>query len=138
MFNKSFVDHFLSEIDKLHDLNIHIERSLPMIYKPAPWKNFNFGAYYLKQTKMAKIVPNFWEAYTLLKSNDISEICWVLDILSQTKWRVNKWVLEMIEFVWSIGGNVAGIPKRYNERPITPELLKSADFKDRLKLLKLH
>lgn len=59
VFNKSFVDHFLSEIDKLHDLNIHIERSLPMIYKPAPWKNFNFGAYYLKQTKMAKIVPNF-------------------------------------------------------------------------------
>lgn len=48
VFNKSFIDHFLGEIDKLHDLNIHIERSLPMIYKPAPWKNYNFGAYYLK------------------------------------------------------------------------------------------
>ena len=30
-----------------------------MVYKPAPWKNYNFGAYYLKQTKMAKIIPNF-------------------------------------------------------------------------------
>jgi len=48
VFNKSFIDHFMGEIDKLHDLNIHIERSLPMIYKPAPWKNYNFGAYYLK------------------------------------------------------------------------------------------
>jgi len=48
---------------------------------------------------------------------------------------VNKKVLEMIEFVWSIGGNCAGIPKRYNEKPITPELLKASDFKDRMKLL---
>jgi len=36
----------------------------------------------------------------------------------------------MIEFVWSIGGNCAGIPKRYNERQVTPEMLKAADFKD--------
>jgi hypothetical protein len=50
VFNKNFIDHFIGEIDKVHDLNIHIERSLPMIYKPAPWKNYNFGAYYLKQT----------------------------------------------------------------------------------------
>lgn len=44
----------------------------------------------------------------------------------------------MIEFVWSIGGNCGGIPKRYNEKPITPELLKSVDFKDRMKLIRLH
>ena len=48
VFKKEFVDRFKMEIDKIHDLNIHIERSLPMIYQPAPWKNFNFGAYYLK------------------------------------------------------------------------------------------
>jgi DNA-directed RNA polymerase len=28
-----------------------------MIYKPAPWKNYFFGGYYLKQTKMAKVHP---------------------------------------------------------------------------------
>lgn len=72
----------------------------------------------------------------MLKSTDISSICDVLDILSQTKWRVNRRVLEMIEFVWSIGGNCAGIPKRYNERQITPEMLKAASFKDRMKLLR--
>ena len=70
----------------MYDLNIHIQRSLPMVYKPAPWKNYNFGAYYLKQTKMAKIIPNFKEAQYLLKSTDISSICNVLDVLSSTKW----------------------------------------------------
>ena len=48
VFNKSFVEKFVSELDKVHDLNLQLERSLPMIYKPAPWKNYYFGGYYLK------------------------------------------------------------------------------------------
>ena len=56
-FNKNFVQKFISELDKIHDLNLQLDRSLPMIYKPAPWKNYNFGGYYLKQTKMAKVNP---------------------------------------------------------------------------------
>ena len=56
-FNKGFVEKFMSELDKIHDLNLQIERSVPMIYKPAPWKNYFFGGYYLKQTKLAKVNP---------------------------------------------------------------------------------
>ena len=138
IFNKNFIEHFISEIDKVHDLNIHIERSLPMIYKPAPWKNYTFGAYYLKQTKMAKIISNFREAHHLLNKSDISKICNVLNIISDVKWRVNKDVLEMIEYIWSIGGGLGEIPKRFNERPITAELLRKAKFKDKLKLIKEH
>ena len=136
MFNKSFIDHFVSEIDKVHDLNIHIERALPMIYKPAPWKNYLFGAYYLKQTKMTKIIPNFKEAAHLLSKSDISKVCNVLNIISDIKWRVNKNVLEMIEYIWSIGGGLGEIPKRFNEVPITAELLRKAKIKDKLKLIK--
>jgi DNA-directed RNA polymerase len=36
---------------------LQMDRSVPMIYPPAPWKNFFFGGYYLKQTKMAKVLP---------------------------------------------------------------------------------
>lgn len=56
-FNKGFVEKFMSELDKIHDLNLQIERSVPMIYQPAPWKNYFFGGYYLKQTKLAKVNP---------------------------------------------------------------------------------
>jgi len=55
VFNKNFVEKFISELDKVHDLNLQLERSLPMVYQPAPWKNFNFGGYYLKQTRLAKV-----------------------------------------------------------------------------------
>lgn len=58
-FSKRFVDHFLGELDKLHDLNLQLERSLPMIYKPAPWKSYVFGGYYLKQTKIARLLSQF-------------------------------------------------------------------------------
>ena len=56
-FNKGFVEQFITELDKIHDINLQIERSLPMIYPPAPWKNFYFGGYYLRQTKMARVEP---------------------------------------------------------------------------------
>ena len=87
-----------------------------MVYQPAPWKNFIFGGYYLKQTKMAKVIPNFNEAIRYLQRSDMTNMCQVLDILGQVKWRINKRILEIIEYVWSIGGGLGEIPKRFNER----------------------
>ena len=109
-----------------------------MIYQPAPWKNFQFGGYYLKQTKMAKVIPNFNEALRYLHRADISGMCSVLNTLGQVKWRINKRILEIIEYVWSIGGGLGEIPKRYNERQITPEMIKESKFREKLKLLKEH
>jgi len=65
-FNKAFVEQFVSELDKSHDLNLQLDRSLPMIYPPAPWKNFFFGGFYLRQTRMAKVEPNFATALNYL------------------------------------------------------------------------
>jgi DNA-directed RNA polymerase len=46
----------------------------------------------------------------------MSNMCQVLDILGQVKWRINRRILEIIEYVWSIGGGLGEIPKRFNER----------------------
>ncbi len=50
-------------------------------------------------------------------------MCNVLDILGSVRWRVNSKIFEMMEFVWSIGGGLGKIPKRFNERLITPEMI---------------
>jgi len=138
LFNRGFIDQFISELDKIHDLNLQIDRSLPMVYSPAPWKNFYFGGYYLKQTKMAKVLPNFKEAIRYMGRADISNLCGVLDVLGSVKWGINKAVLDVMEHTWSIGGGMGEIPKRFNERQITPELIKDAPFREKLKLLKEH
>jgi len=137
-FNKSFVETFITELDKIHDLNLQLERSLPMVYPPAPWKNFYFGGYYLKQTKMAKVMPQFREAVKYLTRADMTPMCKVLDVLGGVKWQVNPKVLEMLEYSWSLGGGLGELPKRYNERVVTPELIKEAPFREKLKLLKEH
>lgn len=109
-----------------------------MVYTPAPWKNFYFGGYYLKQTKMAKVLPNFKEAIRYMGRADISNLCGVLDVLGSVKWSLNKVVLDVMEHTWSIGGGMGEIPKRFNERQITPELVRDAPFREKLKLLKEH
>ena len=68
----------------------------------------------------------------------MSKMCQVLDILGQVKWRINRRILEIIEYVWSIGGGLGEIPKRFNERQITPEMIKLANVREKLKLLKEH
>lgn len=88
-FNTGFLQQFVEELDKIHDLNMQLQRSVPMIYRPAPWKNFNFGGYYLKQTKMAKVHPHFRMAARYLQRADLSTLCGVLDYLGSVQWRVN-------------------------------------------------
>ena len=138
MFNKGFVDKFISELDKIHDLNLQLERSLPMIFKPAPWKNYYFGGYYLKQTKMAKVDPMFREAVQYMRKADLSQISRILDLLGSVPWRVNRKVLDVIEYIWSTGGGQAMIPKKHNERMITPDMIRKAAFKEKLTLLREH
>ena len=65
-------------------------------------------------------------------------MCQVLDILGAVKWKLNPKVLDTMEYVWSIGGGLGDIPKRYNERTISPEMIKEAQFREKLKLLKEH
>lgn len=70
----------------------------------------------MKQTKMAKVYANFNEALKFLQKGDLTNMCKVLDILGSVKWRINKKILETIEYVWSIGGGMGEVPKRFNER----------------------
>jgi len=109
-----------------------------MIYPPAPWKNFFFGGFYLRQTKMAKVEPNFKTAVSYLIQTDLQPMCQVLDILGKVRWSLNNRVLETQEYVWSIGGGLGTIPNRYNARQITPEMIRDANFTEKLKLLKEH
>ena len=95
-FSKRFVDHFLGELDKMHDLNLQLERSLPMIYPPASWRSFVFGGYYLKQTKLARLLPNFSSPVKHLACSNLGQIGSTLDNLSMVKWRINRDVVKAI------------------------------------------
>ena len=71
----------------------------------------------------------------MIKS-DLTEVCQVLDALGEIEWRVNKKVLEIVEHVWSIGGGLGEIPKRFVDRVVSPEMIRDASYREKLKLLK--
>ena len=52
-------NELVKEIDRQilrgDDLFNHLRRSLPMIYKPARWVDFEIGGYYLKPTNIMRV-----------------------------------------------------------------------------------
>ena len=87
---------------------------------------------------MAKVEPQFYTALQYLVQADLQPMCKVLDILGKVPWTINNRVLDTMDYVWSIGGGLGAIPQRYNDRTVTPEMIRDAEFRDKLKLLKEH
>ena len=65
----------------------------------------------------------------------MSQVCNVLDILGKVAWRVNPKILDVIEYIWASGGGAADIPERFNKQTVSPDDVRKANIKDKLKLL---
>ena len=39
--------------------SLKVDRMLPMIYKPAPWKDIKTGAYYSLSASLMRVFPGF-------------------------------------------------------------------------------
>ena len=48
----------------------------------------------------------FKEAVEYLSRTDLSQLCQVLDVLGSVKWKINREVLDIMQYVWSIGGGL--------------------------------
>lgn len=106
-----------------------------MIYQPQKWKNTSIGGYYLRQTNIAKIVPGHNQARSLYSFNDTSKVMKALDTLGSVKWRVNKKVLDLIEYIWQTGGDRASIPPKFNKNLVTKNMMFNSNFSQKLNLL---
>jgi DNA-directed RNA polymerase len=90
----------------------HLERALPLIYPPAKWKNSHVGGYYLQPTSLFKLFP--YAKQTFVASNkDLSESFKIVDYISNMPWKINGYILDVVEKLWDKGGGVCMIPERY-------------------------
>lgn len=44
--NEDFIISLYEQSDKTEGPFMHLDRCLPMIYKPAPWQDYEIGGYY--------------------------------------------------------------------------------------------
>ncbi|KAH7861977.1 hypothetical protein Vadar_033230 [Vaccinium darrowii] len=100
---------------------------MPMLVPPKKWKRYDKGGYfflpsYLMRTHGSRPQQ---DAVKNTAADQMQKIYEALDTLGNTKWRINKRVLSVMERIWAGGGNTGGLVDR-KDVPI-PERPESED-----------
>ncbi|XP_010526301.1 PREDICTED: DNA-directed RNA polymerase 3, chloroplastic [Tarenaya hassleriana] len=103
---------------------------VPMLVPPRKWKGYDKGGYlflpsYIMRTHGSKKQQDALRNISTKTSRRVFE---ALDTLGNTKWRVNRKILDVVERLWADGGNIAGLVNR-EDVPI-PEKPSSEDPKE--------
>ncbi|KAK2635967.1 hypothetical protein Ddye_030759 [Dipteronia dyeriana] len=96
---------------------------MPMLVPPLNWTGYDQGAYlflpsYVMRTHGARQQR---EAVRRTPKSQLEPVFEVLDTLGNTKWRVNKRLLGVIDRMWASGGCLAGLVDR-EDVPLPEEL----------------
>lgn len=97
----------------------------PMIRKPEPWQNVDSGAYLVNKVKFVrhhgvKTIDDDFRCY------DNTRVTKVMDIVSGVPWKINKRIVDYIEYVRANDLQIAGIPAAEDE--VVPEKKSYDDF----------
>ncbi|KAJ0744625.1 putative DNA-directed RNA polymerase [Helianthus annuus] len=87
---------------------------VPMLVPPRKWKGYDNGGHfylpsYLMRTHGSKQQQ---EAVKNAPFSQMKKIYEALDTLGNTKWRINKRLLDVVESIWASGGDIAGLVNR--------------------------
>lgn len=87
---------------------------VPMLVPPKKWKGYDKGGYlflpsYLMRTHGSRQQQDAIKCAPVKQMQKVYE---ALDTLGNTKWRVNRRILNVVETVWGGGGNIAGLVNR--------------------------
>ncbi|XP_028789269.1 DNA-directed RNA polymerase 3, chloroplastic-like [Neltuma alba] len=102
---------------------------MPMLIPPKKWKGYDKGGHlflpsYIMRTHGSRKQQNVMKN---VEGKQMQKVYEALDTLGQTKWRINKKLLSVVESIWAGGGNIAGLVDR-NDVPV-PEKPSVEDLK---------
>ncbi|XP_031108895.1 DNA-directed RNA polymerase 3, chloroplastic [Ipomoea triloba] len=95
---------------------------IPMLVPPKKWKGYNKGGYLFLPSYVMRTHGSRHQQVAVQNApkKQMEQIYEALNTLGNTKWRVNKRILSVVESIWAGGGNIAGMVDR-NGVPI-PEI----------------
>lgn len=126
----------MKQVEKRDNLFIQMDRSLPMIYPPADWVDYEIGGYYQKPTNIMRLQDSYIQKKAV-KYADLKSVCEVLNSIGSVPWRINKDILEVVENIWEMGGNLGEIPRKYYDYKnyiFEYQLNECTDYKEKNKL----
>ncbi|GLT77095.1 hypothetical protein SLA2020_487120 [Shorea laevis] len=115
---------------------------MPMLVPPKNWTGYDRGAYlflpsYIMRTHGAKQQR---ETVKRTPTKQLEPVFEALDTLGNTKWRINKRVLSVMERLWARGVSIAGLIDREDvplpEKPDTEDETEIRKWKWKLKAAK--
>ncbi|XP_031386659.1 DNA-directed RNA polymerase 3, chloroplastic isoform X2 [Punica granatum] len=103
---------------------------MPMLVPPRKWKGYDKGGYFFLPSYVMRTHGSRKQQDVLktISENQMPDVYKALDTLGNTKWRVNRRVLAVVESIWAQGGNMAGLVDR-EDQPM-PEKVLSEDGAD--------
>ena len=84
-------------------------RYLPMIVPPRKWETPYVGGYLAYRTGVMRTKGSELQR-ELLKNAQLQQVYDALDILGETPWKINTFVLDTMKDLWSQGGGVLDLP----------------------------
>ncbi|KAJ6322135.1 hypothetical protein OIU77_012086 [Salix suchowensis] len=87
---------------------------MPMLVPPLNWTGYDQGAHLFLPSYVMRIHGSKQQRDAVKRAsrNQLEPVFKALDTLGNTKWRINKRVLVVIDRIWASGGNLAGLVDR--------------------------
>lgn len=94
----------------------------PTILPPKPWTSPQGGGYYSRIPRPIPLVKNSRKAYMVeLENVDMPDVYSAVNAVQATGYKVDEWVLDVLEQVWANNLRIAGLPRRdTDELPTKP------------------
>lgn len=115
---------------------------MPMLVPPINWTGYDKGAYLVLPSYVMRIhgAKQQREAVKRAPKSQLDPVFEALNTLGNTKWRVNKRVLCVIDQIWANGGRLAGLVDREDvplpSEPDTEDEAKIRKWKWKVKAVK--
>ncbi|PQM39425.1 DNA-directed RNA polymerase 2 chloroplastic/mitochondrial [Prunus yedoensis var. nudiflora] len=95
---------------------------MPMLVPPLNWTGYDKGGYFFLPSYVMRIhgARQQREAIKRTPREQLEPVFKALDTLGNTRWRVNKRVLNVVDRIWATGGRLADLVDR-NDVPLPEE-----------------
>nr|TKR84999.1 DNA-directed RNA polymerase 1B, mitochondrial-like [Populus alba] len=95
---------------------------MPMLVPPLNWTGYDQGAHLFLPSYVMRIHGSKQQRDAVKRAsrNQLVPVFKALDTLGNTKWRINKRVLVVIDRIWASGGHLAGLVDR-EDAPLPEE-----------------
>lgn len=97
---------------------------LPMVVRPRRWRSPFWGGYLTKRPGLRFAKQWNWRYHEELRHVDMEPVYRAVNNIQNTRWRINRRVLDVMTQVWDSGGSLGGLPRR-DDLPLPP---KPVDF----------